>query len=252
METSELKDYVNTLKRRLWLIVAIVLITTIAAGLYSYMMIKPTYEASTKLIVNLREDSSMLGQTKLEERINSNMKLVDTYKEIIKTPAILDKVTAKYPQLETSVAQLNKKISVSSVNATQIMTVKVRDTSYEKAADTANAISVVFKEQIPSIMKIDNVMILNYATTEGVPVPVAPNKILNIIVAFVLSLILSVGLAFALELLDDTFKTERDVERFLGLNTLAVVHTMTKSDMAPKSTKHYKRVGEAGYATINQ
>ncbi|MFD2611103.1 YveK family protein [Paenibacillus gansuensis] len=251
METNEFKDYLTMLKRRWHIITLIVLLTTIGAGLYSYLVIKPTYEASTKLIVNVKQNVGLLGELKLDD-INSNMKLVDTYKEIIKTPPILDKVAAQYPELSDSTSGLNQKISVNSVNGTQVMTVKVRDQSYEKAAKIANAVSVVFKQEIPSIMKIDNVTILSLAKADANPAPVAPNKVLNILVAFVLSLMVGAGLAFALEFMDDTLKTESDIERYLGLSTLTTVYSITKSDITSKSNRNYKRVGEPGYATINQ
>ncbi|MDI3299557.1 MAG: Wzz/FepE/Etk N-terminal domain-containing protein [Bacillota bacterium] len=54
-------------------------------------------------------------------------------------------------------------------------------------------------------------------------VPVRPNKKLNVAVAGVLGLMVSVVLAFVLEFLDNTIKTAADVERWSGLPTLASI-----------------------------
>lgn len=53
--------------------------------------------------------------------------------------------------------------------------------------------------------------------------PIKPNKKLNVAVATVLGLMVSVLLAFAVEYLDNTFRSAEDLERHLGLSVLAVV-----------------------------
>lgn len=53
--------------------------------------------------------------------------------------------------------------------------------------------------------------------------PVKPNKKLNIAVALVLGLMVSVGLAFVLEFMDNTFKLPDDVEKHLGLPVVGTI-----------------------------
>ncbi len=54
-------------------------------------------------------------------------------------------------------------------------------------------------------------------------VPVSPRKARNILLAAVVGLILSVGLAFFLEYYDTSIHTPDEVERYLGLPTLGVI-----------------------------
>ena len=54
-------------------------------------------------------------------------------------------------------------------------------------------------------------------------VPVGPARLRNIIIAFILSLIAGVGLAFLLDFLDDTVKTIDDVDRYIHLPALALI-----------------------------
>ncbi|WP_217593027.1 Wzz/FepE/Etk N-terminal domain-containing protein [Cohnella sp. GbtcB17] len=222
----DLRDYFRIVRKRLWWIVGVVLIVTVAAGLYSIYVKDPIYQASTKIIVNQTSTQAIANQTQLNsDMVNTNIKMIDTYKEIIKTPAILDKVVANYPQLQLTSEQLSAKIKVSSVNNTQVMTVGVTDLSYQKAAEIANAVSEIFRQEIPNIFNVENVSILNKAKLEPAqaPSPISPNIPLNIAIAFIVSLMLSVGVAFLLEYLDDSIKTESDVERFLELPVLASI-----------------------------
>lgn len=232
----ELRDYLRIVRKRIWLIVLIVVLVCSLVGAYSIFIKKPVFEASTKIVVNQTPNQSAANQLDLNE-INTNIQLINTYKEVIKTPAILDEVVVNYPEFQLTTEDLSKMVNVSSVNNTQVMTVVVKDTSYVKAAEIANAISKVFQKEIPSIFNVQNVSILNEAKTEPTvrPQPVEPNIVLNLAIGFVLSLMMGLGIAFVLEYLDDTIKSEEDVREFLDIPTLAMITRVSEEDK--KSSK---------------
>ena len=58
-------------------------------------------------------------------------------------------------------------------------------------------------------MSIDNVTVLSKAEIVEKQAPIKPNPMLNIIIAFVVGLIASVGMAFLLEYLDNTVKKKK-------------------------------------------
>lgn len=249
----ELKEYFNIIKKRIWMLVVIVLVSCITTGIVSYYYLKPVYSASTKLIVNKSNEISGFD-TLTTDLVRSNIMLVNTYKEIMKTPAILDYVAADYPELEMTTEQLINKIKVSSVNDTQVITVSAEDYSHAKAVMIVNAVSEVFKSQIPQIMKVDNVMILNAAKQVEHPVPVKPQPELNLVIAFVVSLMAAIGLIFLLEYLDDTIKTEADVQNYLQLPVLVTINKFHKDEV--KNNKideslNQQQVGEKSYANLN-
>ncbi|WP_270166539.1 YveK family protein [Paenibacillus sp. SYP-B4298] len=251
----DLRDYVRIIRKRLWMIVAIVVAACLLAGAFSMYFQKPVYEASTKIIVNQTASQAMLQQLDLNQ-INSNIRMIDTYKEIIKTPAILDKVVERYPQFGLTTEQLADKVKVSSVNNTQVMTLAVQDLSYRQAAEIVNAVSLIFQQEIPTLFNIENVSILNEAKVDATPDPVSPNIPLNIAISFVVALMLGIGVSFLLEFLDDTVKTEEDVQRYLGLPTLGVITRMDQEDIKTASTKassqSYKKAGELERVTIGK
>ncbi|MFC5469237.1 YveK family protein [Cohnella suwonensis] len=230
----ELKNYWIIIRRRLLMIVLLIIASCLAMGMYSYSFITPQYAASAKLIVNQFKDSSSLLPSIDVGSINSTIGLIKTYKEIIRTPRIMKKVAEEYPELRMSYGELISKVSVSSVNETQVMSVSVRDDSYEKAAKAANAVAVVFQKMVPTLMKVDNVSILNFADPQESHGPVAPNPKLNIAVAFMLALMLGVGIAFLLDYLDDTIKTEEDIQTLLGVPVLTTIPRFKERDAIDK------------------
>lgn len=249
----DLKDYLKILRKRVWMIVTIVLLATIATGVVSYFFMQPVYEASTKLIVNKSNDQVGLSQVDINT-VTVNIRLIDTYKEIIRTPRIMDKVVADYPNLNISAEQLVNKVKVSSVNNTQVMTLIVQDESYERAASIANAVSIVFQSEIPKIMKVDNISLLNEAKDFEHPVPVKPNKKLNVAISLVVSLMIALGITFLLEFLDDKLKTEAEVQQYLGLPTLTMITKMRSEDLQNNHSKqtNKQRVGGQSDVKLSQ
>ncbi|TJY43460.1 lipopolysaccharide biosynthesis protein [Cohnella pontilimi] len=226
----ELKQYWMIVKRRLLLIALLITVSCLAVGIYSYYFIQPKYEASAKLIVNPYKDSSSLLPSIDVGSINSTIGLIKTYKEIIKTPRLMKKVVHEFPELEMSYGELIGKVKISSVNETQVMSITVRDESYVRAAKAANAVAEVFQKTVPGLMKVDNVSILDYADPREHHAPVAPNPVMNIVVAFMLAFMMGVGIAFLLDYLDDTIRTEEDVESLLGVPVLTSIPRLKESD----------------------
>ncbi len=227
----ELRDYIRIIRKRIWLIISVVAAACITTGLISWLWLTPVYEASTKLIVNKSNEAAGFGQLDINS-VNLNIRLIDTYKEIIKTPAIMEKVAAKHPEFGFTAEELTGRVKVSSVNNTQVMTLSVQDPSYAKAAAVVNAVSEVFIEEIPSIMQVDNVSFLAPADPGKTPSPVKPRPALNLAIAFVVSLMIAVGIVFLLEYLDDTIRTERDVEQYLGYPTIGMIPKVKDSEIA--------------------
>lgn len=67
----------------------------------------------------------------------------------------------------------------------------------------------------------NNIYVVDYAVAPDTPV--APRRLRGIALAFALSLVFSVGLAFFLEYMDDTIRSTEDVEKLLHLPTLTVI-----------------------------
>lgn len=249
----ELKDMFRIVWRRAGIIAAIVLLACLAAGFVSVYLLQPEYEASTKLIVN-KSSAAEDGEALLSwDDVTVNIQLISTYKELILTGAIMDEVVRQHPEIGLTSRELMQKVNVSSVNETQVMTVVARDASYERAALIVNAVSTIFQSKVIEIMKVDNVTILNRASTDEKAAPVSPNPPMNVMISFVLALIFSVGVVFLIEHLDDTIKNEKDVLKYAELPALATIFKVEKKDLAkPGSERSKRKSGDSVYVTANQ
>ncbi|WP_040203802.1 YveK family protein [Neobacillus jeddahensis] len=220
-----LADVFITLKKRWKLIFLITLAVTLISGAISFFVLKPVYQASTQILVNQKSSENRLDITALQ----SNVDLINTYSVIIKSPVILEKVINKL-DLNLSVEQLNKNISVSSQENSQVFSLTVEDGSHSKAVEIANTISTIFQEEIQNIMNVDNVSILAVAEIKEKPIPIKPNPKLNITIGVLVGLMAGLGLSFVLEFLDNTLKKEEDIGEILGMPVLGSIPKMSKSN----------------------
>lgn len=70
-------------------------------------------------------------------------------------------------------------------------------------------------------LKASNIRVIDYAE---VPLgPYKPNKPINILVGIITGLACSVGIAFLMEYMDNTIKTQEDVEKYFGTALLGIV-----------------------------
>jgi len=218
-ETISLKELFQTLRKRLSLIILITAITTTMSGIVSYFFLTPIYQSSTQILVNKASSEQPIYNI---GEIQTNLQLINTYSVIIKSPAILEKVREEL-RTEYSTEELNEQIQVASEKDSQVFSVNVNNPDPAIAAEIANKTAEVFKEEIVKIMKIDNVTILSKAEVKENQQPVKPKPLLNIAIAFVVGLMTGVGLAFLLEYLDNTIKTEQDVEKCLELPVIGAI-----------------------------
>ena len=73
----------------------------------------------------------------------------------------------------------------------------------------ANAVSKVFQQEVRRLMKLDNLSVLNWADATKQPGAISPHPTTNIMITFILSMIVGIGIAFVLDLLDNTVKNRR-------------------------------------------
>ncbi|MDQ0200751.1 YveK family protein [Neobacillus ginsengisoli] len=236
-ETISLQELLQTMRKRISLILSITFIAVLMSGVVSYFFLTPVYQASTQLLVN----QSKKDQTAVNYNdVQTNLQLINTYNVIIKSPAILELVI-KDLNLNMTAAQLTQKITVQNEKDSQVVNLSVQDTSAAKAAKIANETANVFKDQIAKIMSVDNVSILAKADVTENPKPIKPRPLLNVAIALVVGLMAGVGLAFLLEYFDTTVKNEQEIEKLLGLPVLGVIAKMDESQLKQSKGKHAER-----------
>ena len=225
-ETISLKELFQTIKKRLNLILFITFSAVAVSGILSYFVLTPIYSVSTQILVNKTNEEAQYNYSEVQ----TNLQLINTYNVIIKSPRILD-IVAEEMKGDFTAASLKEKITVSSEQNSQVITLSVEDEDPHTATKIANKTAEIFQSQISDIMKVDNVSILAKAEVQDNISPVKPKPLLNIVIAMVVGLMAGVGVAFLLEYLDTTIKTESDVEKLLELPVIGVISTIGESDL---------------------
>lgn len=221
-EEIELRHYWEVLRKR-WVIVLILpIIAALTSGVISFYIIKPVYQASTTLIVGKKAAESGLDATQMLDNnvLLANQQLAKTYATIAQSRTVEQNVI-KALGLSLTVEGLDSMISINPVKTTEILEIQVTNTNPELAASIANTMSQEFSKAVIEIKKVDSVSIVDPAVTPAKPVK--PNKQLNVLIAFVVGLMTSVGLVFLLEYMDNTVKTSEDIEKLLGIPVLGVI-----------------------------
>lgn len=241
----DLRSMAGVIRNRLGLISVIVIVCCLAAGLSTQYLIEPKYEASVKVIVNKTSEAGIT----LDD-VSVNVLLTETYLELARTDAVMGRVASEYPEFGLDSGELVDKVQFAAANKTQVITMTVRDTSYERAATIVNASASALQAKAAEIMKEDNITILDNASVNKAPAPVSPNIVLNTLIAFILSLVVAVALAFLQEHLNETIRDEETAKNVLGVPSLAVIGRIEPTNNRKKSS--VRKASEGVYATANQ
>lgn len=223
----DLLQLAKKLKQHIFSILCLALIFGAISYTISVFFIMPNYEATTTMIVgNSKKDGNSEDEVDYS-KIQANRALVSTYSEIVKSKGVADKVIDNL-KLDMDYGDFSQKVSIEPVKDTQIISVKVVDTVPERAMDIANATSMVFKDSVTKIMKVDNVQILDKANLPEKPS--SPNIKKNTLVGFVLGFIIGVAISLFKELSDTTFKTTDDIQEAFDIPVLGMIPDKSKGE----------------------
>lgn len=209
----DLKQCFNTIVKRKYLIIIITLAATLISAIFSYFLIKPVYKADISVIIGQAQTDG----AKTNQNYNDMLmyqKMVKTYGEFAKSRTVASDVIEKLA-LDKSVDQLLAMITVAPKGDTDFLTITVESKDKGEAVLIANQMAKSLKEVSKEVRQADNVQLLDEALPpKG---PASPKPILNMAIAFFLGLMVSVGITFLLEYLDNTIKDEDELEELVGL-----------------------------------
>ena len=216
-QVISLSEIFEALKKRWIMIATITIIATIISGVLSFFVIKPTYEASTKVFVG-KEESSLEGYNTND--IQMYQKLLQTYAEAVKTNEVI-KAAIENTSSSLSVSDVKSDLTVIPISDTQILQIKYQNGDPSEAKEILENITNQFVILAKELVTNGNVKVIEEVQLPQNPV--APNKKMNIAIAFLLGLMVSVGIVFLLEYLDSTYKNKDQLERDLDIPVIGVI-----------------------------
>ena len=220
MEELDLKDLFTIFWERKTQAILIILVFAIIGMTYSYFMVEPDYKATTKLVLTQSSvDSKDDSITQADVTLNS--KLVSTYGEIIKTDNVLKTVVNNINNPDITIKDIKENVTVKSVKETELLEITVKNANPNYAAQIANEIAKVFCERVVEIYSISNTYVLDRAEPDATPYNI--NHIKDIAVFAFIGVIVAVVYILIANMLDNTIKTEQDIEKIGGLLVLSTI-----------------------------
>lgn len=229
----DLREIFLLILKHLPMVLAATVAGGLLAGLVSVYALTPMYTSTAKMYI-LTNSDAMVSLADLQ--VGSS--LANDYEELIKSRPVVEEV-AENLNLDTSYGELLEQVSITNPDNTRIIQIQIHYPDPVAAKEIANEFVSVSQMQISQIMKIDEPTVVEEAVEARSQS--SPNNKKNILVGAVLGLLLSIGFLVIRNILDDTVKNADDVEKFLGLNTLASVPDEGGTDNSEKKQKRKLR-----------
>lgn len=214
-EELSLTGLFDILKKWFLLILLFILIGLGCAIFYGYTA-PIIYESYTTLYVEPQVNSSIVDY----EGILTNNKMIKTYKQIVQSRKIGEKVIQNL-ELNITYEQLLDMMTVSTVGDTEMLSIAIRSEYYTQAPIIANEIAKVFIEQMQEDMGIENIVVID-AAIENLT-PVEPNMFKLMILGLAAGVIVGCAMAFLLDSMDNKIKNHEDVKKYLKVKTIGMI-----------------------------
>lgn len=223
----DLLELFHVVMKKILLILLCGVIGAVAAFSGTKLLITPQYTASS-IIYILSETTSItsLADIQLGASLAEDFIVIGTSRPVIE--GVIDQLN-----LDTDYEELVETISIVNKTDTHMLTISVTNPDPELAAKISNSLAEKIKEQIADIMGTNEPNTVEKAVVPEKPS--SPSTMKNTLIGGLLGVFLAAGVVILLYLLDDTIKSEEDVKKYLGLNTLAAIPYEKKTKKSGKA-----------------
>ena len=198
----DLKEIFYALWHRILIILLAGILGGAIAGAYTRYMMTPVYTSSSMLLVLTKETTlSSLADLQIGSQLTNDYSVMTTSRPVLEE--VIDNLN-----LQMDYEELERMITISNPEDTRAMQI-------------VNELSEVASEFIGDNMEVVPPKIIE----EGI-VPTektSPSTMRNTLLGILAGLFISGGIVVLMTVLNDSIKNEDDVEKYLGLSTLASV-----------------------------
>lgn len=229
----DLLEVFNVLLGRIWMIMGAGLLLALIGFAISKFVLTPTYKSTTKIYILNKSES----QTVTYSDVQLGTQLTKDYAELISSRYVLEEVIQML-SLDMDYGEMLDMVSVDTPADTRIVSITVEDADPAQAMNIANSVREAASNHIQNVMDIEAV---NVVETANMPTKKAsPNVMMWTLSGGVIGVFLLCVIILIQYLMDDTVKSSEDVEKYLGLSTLALIPVVTE-ETGKKKKKKKKR-----------
>lgn len=211
----DLLELLGEFRRRIWMILGVIILFGGVAGAFSAFVLTPQYK-STAMVYILSKETTLTSLADLQ--IGSQ--LTKDYKVMITSRPVLQQVIDELG-LEYGYKELREKLVIDNPTDTRILTLSVEDPDPILAADIVNTVAKRSSEYIGEMMEMIPPKIVEEGETAIEPT--SPNVKKNAAIGAAGGIFLVCAFVAVRLIMNDTVKTEEDVEKYLKLSVLASV-----------------------------
>ena len=218
----------------IWLIAIVSLATAAIAFSIAAFVLTPKYKSTTKVYILSKSgnnDTVTVSDTQLANYLTKD------FKEMVKSRSVLETVIQEC-NLPESAGTLASNISVSNTTDTRIVGISVKDPDPERAQYLANAVREVAAIHLQEVMDLEAVNMVEEANLPTTPVE--PSKKKFTLIGFMIGFVITCVALIINYYMDDSIKTSEDIEKYLGMTTLATIPMFEDEDGAKKKKKRKK------------
>lgn len=211
----DLRELFFALKRKIFLILASGLVVGLLSGIFTSLFIVPKFVSTSSMLV-LSKETTLTSIADLQ----LGSQLASDYRVLIQSTPVLERVVRNL-ELEMDVEALRENISINNPVDTRILEITVKDTDPIMAKKIVDEVADVSSAYVGDKMEVIPPKIIE----EGkVPLePSEPNVKKNILIGILLGMLACAAVVVVYTVMDDTIKSEEDIEKYLGTTMLASV-----------------------------
>ena len=215
----DLRKLCAILYQRFFLIIGTTILFGVMSFIITFFVLIPQYEADGTIYV-YNSDKRQELSTITSSDIATSQKLVDTYIVILQSNTVVEKVVAD-TNLGYTVNEIRGMLSAKSLNGTEVFQISITNEMPAHAQSICNSFLRIAPQEIIRVVRAGGVEVIDWAKIPEQPV--SPNLPRNIAIAMILGMVLSLGAAILMELLNTKIKTQEDLTQLLNLPMLAVI-----------------------------
>lgn len=216
----DLREIFAVIKDKIAVIILVALLGASVAFIYTKFFVQPTYKSEFQVYVTNNDQINYSSSSVESSDLTASLALTKDYRDIIKSTYVLEQVINEL-SLNISTEELSGKITVATSTDSRIITIYVTDTDPWKTKSIADSVAKIAKARVAEIIGTDTVKNIDEEAKVGKQV--GPNIKLNILIGLLAGMLLSAVVVVVRFMLDDTIKSQEDVEKYLELSVLGLI-----------------------------
>ena len=202
----DLRELFYALKKHILVILAAILAGAVIAGAATKLLMTPVLTKETTL--------SSLADLQIGTQLTKDYNILITSRTVLQD--VVDELN-----LDMTYKELKECITVENPSDTRILSVTAVDKDPEMAKKIADTLAKTSADFIGDKMEVTPPKIIEEG--EVPTIQTSPSTKKNVLIGALAGLVLSASIIILLTLMDDTIKSEEDIENYLGLTTLASI-----------------------------